>query len=187
MKSDFKYRTICEVGCGDYISCFLNKYELNCSTKFIGFEPNPLLYNDLVKNIKSVKNVIIYNCAIYNKNEPVKLILAGKSSFLYGIYSPLQAQLRNQAEKIYNKITIYAKTIDQFDDGTIDLLLLDAEGCDYFVLEYIKSRPKCIQISTIDESGYINPFHKEIDFWMSMNGYELTYNNTRLRKCRFSL
>lgn len=69
-------------------------------------------------------------------------------------------------------IEVDARTFDEFDDGTIDILDLDIEGCEWYVLEKMKSRPKFIIIETIWKS-YTNPFLEQIKAWMAENHYSV--------------
>ena len=52
-------------------------YKLSQNFKFIhSFEPNPLLFPYLKKNLKKIiKNIKLYNCALSNKNGETKLKL----------------------------------------------------------------------------------------------------------------
>ncbi len=56
------------------------------------------------------------------------------------------------------------------DPGNIDILSLDAEGSEYYVLETMKSRPKLIGIET-HYQNYQNPHLNEILSWFKKNKY----------------
>lgn len=71
-----------------------------------------------------------------------------------------------------NTFTIEAKRFDEIDDGTIDVLSIDTEGCDWYVIQNMISRPTVISIETGTKS-YVNPFIKEIKEWMQANGCEI--------------
>ena len=70
-----------------------------------------------------------------------------------------------------DEFTVEAVTFDRIDDGTIDLLSVDTEGSEWFVLKHMTSRPKVISIET-HGAGYLNPNIAEIEGWMRRNGYQ---------------
>lgn len=53
---------ILEIGAGDYNNCFSRSYK-DLNIEIILFEPNPLFYNNLVKNFKDYKNIKIFHQA----------------------------------------------------------------------------------------------------------------------------
>jgi FkbM family methyltransferase len=61
-------------------------------------------------------------------------------------------------------------TFDTIDPEDIDILLVDVEGAEYFVIKHLRSRPKIIVLETHD-GNYINPYMSEIDHWMATNDY----------------
>jgi hypothetical protein len=76
-----------------------------------------------------------------------------------------------------DKFVVEARTFDQIDDGTIDLLSVDVEGSEWFVLKHMTSRPSVISIET-HGSLYRNPFFDQISEWMKANNYVLLYKAT---------
>jgi len=85
-------------------------------------------------------------------------------------YSPAQIN-DNYAIRKEDTFTVECRKFDELDDGSIDLLSVDTEGSEWYVLKYIKSRPLVISVETHGKS-YVNPFFKEITGWMAANGYE---------------
>jgi hypothetical protein len=63
---------------------------------------------------------------------------------------------------------------DAIDDGSIDLLSIDVEGSEWYVLNTMRSRPTVISLETHGKT-YRNPFLPQIRWWMSRNGYRLWY------------
>src|SRR5262249_53222350 len=61
-------------------------------------------------------------------------------------------------------------TFDMIDSGDIDILLVDVEGAEYFVIKHLRSRPKIIVLET-HYGNYRNPYMSEIDHWMATNDY----------------
>ena len=75
-------------------------------------------------------------------------------------------------EKLIRKEVI-AVTFDRFDDGSIDGLVIDIEGAEWFVLQHMISRPAVISIEMEGPCAYRNPHFEEIEEWMETQGYEL--------------
>lgn len=63
-----------------------------------------------------------------------------------------------------------ALRFSDIDDGTIDLLSIDVEGAEWYVLKHLRSRPRVISLET-HAAEYRNPFLNEIEHWMRENGY----------------
>jgi FkbM family methyltransferase len=63
-----------------------------------------------------------------------------------------------------------ALRFSDIDDGTIDLLSIDVEGAEWYVLKHLRSRPRIISLET-HAADYRNPFLDKIEDWMRANGY----------------
>ena len=72
--------------------------------------------------------------------------------------------------------TVPAVTFDTIDDGTIDVLAIDIEGGEWFVLRHLVSRPAIISVETHGKR-YVNPYRAEIDAWMRAEGYGAWYRD----------
>jgi FkbM family methyltransferase len=72
--------------------------------------------------------------------------------------------------------TVPCKVFSDLDDGTIDLLSVDIEGGEWYVIKHMKSRPKVISVETHGKY-YTNPFIAEITTWMDQNGYATWYKD----------
>lgn len=69
-----------------------------------------------------------------------------------------------------------AHVFSDFDDGSIDLLSIDTEGCEWYVLMHMKSRPLVISLETHGKR-YRNQYITEIQQWMKDNGYRKWYRD----------
>lgn len=91
------------------------------------------------------------------------------AAFLQNTDSPA-AQIRQDK----NWISCFEAPVlkfDTVDDGTIDYLTIDIEGCEFYVLQAMVSRPKVIFVE-MQAVGYENPNLDEICQWMQREGYE---------------
>ena len=116
------------------------------------------------------KNCQILNIAISDRNETLKLFERDASTFISGLNSPAKVNDHFQESESAPYYLVESKTIDKIDNGEIDVLLNDTEGCEYFSLTNFVSRPKIIVLETHGYS-YTNPYIKEISQWMKENNY----------------
>lgn len=170
-------KKIFEIGVGESYSCRTRRFwgsEVECHL----FEPNPNSYKELVEASKDYKNVYLYNIAITNKSGEEELFLIDNCSYLEGVDSPMILNHGADSEVIKNakRVKIKSDTIDKFDKGDIDILLIDTEGCEWFALEKLVSKPKQIVVETsiVGKEGPI--YNRNIDkilLWMWENNYQL--------------
>lgn len=170
---NFKPNIICEVGVHKPHDLRFKNFILDEEINFILVEANPRCY-DLLKSEYSFPNVKIFNNAICDFNGKIKLYNRGSdldaSAFIDGLpYSPA---IINDNYNKYEADSIICDgiTFDKIDTGNIDILTIDIEGAEWFVLKYLKSLPKLICIET-HGSNYINPYMNLILEWMHNNNY----------------
>jgi FkbM family methyltransferase len=157
---------IFEIGVGDYWQSRTLKY-INTEHECWLFEPNPAFYKAVSEKLKEYKNFNVFNCAIGDSDKEVEFCLAGEASFINGIKAPFS----NRGN--FEKIKISVKSINDFDLGDIDVLLLDLEGGEFDVLKTMRSRPEHIVVE-MQSFGvkYRNPNFDAIIEWMSINNYK---------------
>jgi FkbM family methyltransferase len=174
---DFKLKNIFDIGFGISDNNFY-EYE-NSDINYQFFEPNILYFNQLIIKFGKYKNIKLHNCAIFDENKIVDFYLDGAYSFVGGVYCQAQRQLKNNAEVLLNKtrIKILGNKISEFDSGNIDFLSLDCEGCEWFALKHLISRPKIIRLVNFCEGGYCNIFNKEIQFWIFKENYRIAFSD----------
>lgn len=142
------------------------------SKKTLLFEPNPKEFERVRNVYGEYPNIVIYNIGIYKYADKLKFYGLGGTTYLSEIKESPVKVIDGYAEQENQVFWANCATIDGFDDGNIDLLLIDCEGSEWFVLEKLKSRPVLISLETHSPSGkYLNPFIKEIYNWMKENNY----------------
>jgi FkbM family methyltransferase len=120
---------------------------------------------------RDYSNVTLLPYAVYEYHGVLELVQRNASTFVSTLpYSPAQIN-DNYAIRQEDTFTVECRKFDELDDGSIDLLSVDTEGSEWYVLKYMKSRPLVISVETHGKS-YVNPFFKEITDWMAANGYE---------------
>lgn len=121
-------------------------------------------------------NVTIHNKALAAKHGTIQLCEFDTSSFVSGIMSPgvVNDKYIEQKEYMYEVPSI---PISDIDDGTIDVLLADVEGSEWFCIKDLVSRPKIIVLELYGWE-YLNPYYDEIKTWMLENNYRFADRDT---------
>jgi hypothetical protein len=109
-------------------------------------------------------------------NGEVELCQRESSTFISTL--PASPALLNDDCKVEDSETFMAKAVkfSNIDKGDIDLISIDTEGSEWFVIKNMRSRPSIIALET--QGGiYKNPYISEIKQWMKSNNYTLWYKN----------
>ena len=170
----YKPTSVVEVGV--YIpetSNVINFIEEGIKTLLI--EADPKTVEKIDSRFGSFKNVTCKQVAVFDYNGTVKLAQRASSTFISSLKSPAVVNDRYTI-KAEDEFEVQAVTFDTLDDGHIDLLSIDIEGAEWFVLKHMKSRPAIISIETHGKY-YINPYLKEIDQWINSNTYKVWYRD----------
>ena len=139
-------------------------------------EPDPKNVKAIHEFFKNNENISVFPYAVFDYNGVIELSQRESSTFVSSLpSSPALVNDSYQKNKSDN-FEVECKTFDKIDDGSIDLLSIDTEGCEWYVIKNIKSRPNVISIETHGKS-YINPFMKEITEWFQNNHYVIWYKD----------
>lgn len=115
--------------------------------------------------------VTLYPYAVWDKVCTLKFNGVGASTFANELSSSPAIINDNYLESSKIKeFEAQAVTFDKIDDGTIDLLSVDIEGAEWFVLKYLVSQPLVISIET-RWGKYSNPYLTNIEQWMIAQDY----------------
>ncbi len=139
-------------------------------------EPDLQTVEKIKSYFKEAGNLTIHPLAVYDYTGTLVLVNRDSSTFA--------ADLKGSPALINDKYTIQPEdkfevpctTFDTLDDGSIDLLSIDIEGGEWYVLKHLKSRPDVISVETHGKK-YINPFIQEILDWMEKNNYQVWYKD----------
>jgi|694.fasta_scaffold50281_7 hypothetical protein len=154
-------RSVCECAVGPF--SLLPPFK-DVSTKSIYIEPSAKMANQARINYPWAE---IHQVAIAESFGKANLRNVGGSSYIKGIaWAPIFTDNPERARKA-GKQRVNTVPFTAIDDGQIDILNLDCEGSEWFVLKNMISRPILIQI----EHRIENPFAKEIDEWFKSNNY----------------
>lgn len=165
---------VCEVGVYLPETCSVRPYIL-VGKKATLVEANPVVVEKIVNAFRDYPQTKVYPCAVSDR--PGKLVLynRGASTFVENVLSPAMVNDRYQVSD-RDRFEVEARTFDQIDDGTIDLLCIDIEGAEWHVLSSLKSKPDVISVETHGKY-YVNPRIEEIGNWMKERNYQIWYKD----------
>src|ERR1700744_6040554 len=137
-------------------------------------EPDPKSIAAIRNYFRDYNNVELLPYAAYDRHGQLELVQRNASTFVSTLpYSPAQVNddyhIRQE-----DTFTVECRRFDELDDGSIDLLSVDTEGSEWYVVRKLVSRPTVISVETHGKS-YLNPFHSEIEEWMNAQGYAKWY------------
>lgn len=137
-------------------------------------EPDPNVLPKIEEYYKEYPNIRIHPVAVYTDNCKLELFRTNASTFVGEL--PASPALVNDKyqKKNEDKFVVNAVKFSSIDDGTIDALSIDTEGCEWFVLQNLISRPKVISLETHGKK-YKNPYFDEILNWIEENNYRIWY------------
>ncbi|MBJ6144041.1 FkbM family methyltransferase [Hymenobacter sp. BT559] len=165
---------VCEVGV--YIPETSNILDfINNGVRATLVEADP----DVAKKIKAAfatKNIDLHPVAVWDTNGTLKLSKAASSTFATEL--PTSPALENDRYHVSEATTFEVPCVQfsTIDDGTIDLLSIDIEGGEWYVLKHLVSSPKVLSIETHGKY-YTNPFLTEITAWLAQHNYTLWYKD----------
>lgn len=139
-------------------------------------EPEPESIRRIRACFGARANVTLHPVAAYKTCGPLRLTKREASTFVSDLAQSPAIANDGCAPGTGTEITVDAVTFDRLDDGTIDLLSVDIEGSEWFVIQHLVSRPAVISVET-HGGAYRNPHLSEIRDWMQREGYVLWYQD----------
>lgn len=146
------------------------------NTRCTLIEPDPDSINRIRKHFAGRDNIELHTIALCDYTGTLDLIQRGASTFSSALENSPSIVNDGYIVDEGDKFTVQATTFDQIDDGSIDLLSVDIEGGEWFVIKHMTSRPAIISIET-HGAAYINPYIKQIQNWIHENGYTPWYKD----------
>ncbi|MFC1476165.1 FkbM family methyltransferase [Candidatus Zixiibacteriota bacterium] len=174
-RKGFKPQHVAEIGV--YFPETSNVYDyIRAGIKCTLVEPNPESVEKIKQHFAGQDNVTLHPVAIYDRKGQVELVRRAASTFVGELATSPAIVNDDYRLDDGDKFTVKACTFDEIDDGTIDLLCVDVEGSEWFVIKHMISRPAVISLET-HGSAYVNPYLDEILNWMSINDYLIWYKD----------
>jgi FkbM family methyltransferase len=139
-------------------------------------EADPNCIQKINKYFAGYRKVKTVEAAVFDFHGEVELCRLESSTFI----SQLEASpaLINDGCKIDETDKFVAKSIlfSEIDNGNYDLISIDIEGAEWFVLKHMVSRPNIISLETHGKY-YSNPNIAKIRDWIRENNYFVWYKD----------
>jgi len=137
-------------------------------------EPEPRSVAEIRSAWSRKDNVTLHEVAVLDRDGPVDLLQRGPSTFVADLEVVPAIVNDGYAPVPEDRFAVPAVRFEEIDDGTIDLLAVDVEGSEWFVIRGLTSRPAVISVET-HGARYTHARLREISAWMSSNGYRTWY------------
>lgn len=174
-KKNYTPRHVCEVGVWHPRTSNI-KYFIEKNIKSLLIEPDPESIALIKKEWGERKNLTLKTIACTDFEGTIDLHKAGSSSFVSSTKN--SPAMVNDSFDIKKNIStkVDAKKFSSEDPGDIDLISIDIEGSEWFVIKHMLSRPDIISIET-HGGYYINPHIEDIRKWMDEYNYVLWFKD----------
>ena len=165
-------------------------YEMSkYSEKVHSFEPNPIIFKYINKNLKKfIKNIHLYNFALSNQNKTINLKIPIRNSnsnkeIFEEYYEMGKATIHNENNvENYENFEIQTKKIDELSfDNKISFIKIDVEGHELEVIEGAKNtikRDKPVLLVEIEKQYTKKEVAESINFINSL-GYKSYFFNKK--------
>jgi FkbM family methyltransferase len=174
LKKNIVWNRVCEVG------VFLPEYSnvidfIRSGTRTTLIEADPLVAEKIVSYYQSYP-VTVHAVAIFDHKGVVELLRYDQSTFISSVKSSPAIVNDHYQKKAEDVFITECRLFSEIDEGDFDLISIDIEGCEWYVINNMTSRPKIISVET-HSKAYVNPYMSEIAAWMKKNEYEVWYKD----------
>ena len=174
-KKNYTPRHVCEVGVWHPKTSNI-KYYIEKNIKSLLIEPDPESIALIKKEWGERKNLTLKTVACTDFEGTIDLHKAGSSSFVSSTKNSPAMVNDSYDIKKNNSTKVNAKKFSSEDPGDIDLISIDIEGSEWYVIKHMLSRPDIISIET-HGGYYINPHIEDIKNWMDEYNYVLWFKD----------
>lgn len=168
-------KDICEIGV--YLpeeSNILEFINQGIPTTLVEADPNYI--NKIKSYFKDIKNLTVIQAAVFDFNGIIELCRRDSSTFISQLEASPALTNDNCNKEETEKFIAKSITFNEIDRGNFDLVSIDIEGAEWFVLKHMVSRPNVISIETHGKY-YTNPNINNIVDWMYKNNYQKWYKD----------
>jgi FkbM family methyltransferase len=137
-------------------------------------EPEPRSVDALRSHFRDRPNVTLHPVAVHDRVGDLEMVRRVASTFVADESGAPAIVNDGYQIREADRFAVPARTFDLIDDGTIDLLSVDIEGSEWYVLKHMVSSPGVISLET-HGALYTNPHLDKILAWMKANDYCVWY------------
>ncbi|PKQ69864.1 FkbM family methyltransferase [Raineya orbicola] len=168
-------KNICEVGV--YLpeeSNVISFIKEGVSTSLI--EADPEYVRKIEYFFSEYPNVKVIETAIFDFNGTIELCKREASTFVSVLEKSPAIVNDNCKKEDSSKITVNCVMFSEIDRGDFDLVSIDIEGAEWYVIKHMISQPNILSIETHGKY-YTNPNIKQIMDWAKKNNYVEWYKD----------
>lgn len=153
------------IDAGAYIGLFTGKSSLQVGDrgKVYAFEPEPENFSHLRENTKGLKNVEIFNRALWSSEKDLILFVRQHHSSGHSLIDWVDAN------KIKERLPVHTTYLDNVVKGKVDFIKLDAEGAELEILHGATRILKQYKPFVVCEIHSKNLLHQIISFMLTYN------------------
>lgn len=168
---------ICQIGAATDDELEYLKF-INQGSRALLFEPNDYYFKKLKEKYSFCENIAIYNIGIWMIAGKFKFYNRGHSTFLNNVGIPPAVVNDEYVRDEKDSFLCECANIRGFDNGKIDLLMIDAEGVEWICLQSLISLPSliCLETHNIHHKTF-HPQYNSIINWMDIHNYLLCARN----------
>lgn len=174
-KKGFKPKHVAEVGVYHPETSNLYDYIVD-GVRTTLVEPDPRSISLIKEFSVDRDNITLHEVAVYKQSGVIKLAQREASTFVSELEASPAIVNDEYSVDSHDVFEVQARTFDEIDDGTIDLLSVDIEGSEWFVIQNLVSRPDVISLET-HGAMYTNPKMTDINSWLKNNNYVAWYKD----------
>lgn len=154
-------------------------------------EPNMILAEELsaAANAISTQRITVHACAVGAAKGMKPLVHMGYASYLLGAPSFLATSVEPGGEAHWGLLTapVPVITMDQIDNGSIDLLVLTCGGSEVDCLTNLRSRPVSIRTKHYLHNERQGEVSEAVVEWMRVHGYKGLVLESNLHSTHFHI
>lgn len=174
LNKNITFNHVCEVG------VFLPEYSniidfIRKGIRATLVEADPKTAEKIVAYFKN-DNVTVHPVAVFDRNGTIELSRYDQSTFVTVLKTTPAIVNDRYKQNQADVFTTECRLFSEIDTGDIDLISIDIEGCEWYVIDKMISRPKIISVET-HSKAYINPNIHLINEWMEKNSYIMWYQD----------
>ncbi|MBK9256268.1 MAG: FkbM family methyltransferase [Saprospiraceae bacterium] len=139
-------------------------------------EADPIYAQNIRTYFEDRKNVEVVEAAVFDYRGTVELCRRASSTFISQLSSSPALVNDRYEVKGEDIFTVKSIVFDDVDKGAFDLVSIDIEGAEWYVIKNMVSRPDILSIETHGKY-YINPQMELISDWLNKNKYQLWYKD----------
>jgi FkbM family methyltransferase len=174
LNKKIQFNHICEVGVflPEY-SNLLDFIKKGIRTTLVEADP---IVADKIRTYFRDYPVSVHAVAIFDHDGTVELSRFDQSTFISSVKSCPAIVNDKYHQDPMDLFTTQCRKFSSIDTGDIDLISIDIEGCEWYVIQSMISRPAVISVET-HSKAYINPNIHLIEEWMKENSYVAWYKD----------